>query len=141
MTPLPGQTILTQPRGPLLPAALFSILFQFLRPQEDNTARLSSKMEQREEVKSPWVQPGQTAQDSGPERDAPQSEGQEQGGNEDKMSRAWPGGAPCRAVTATAITAGDREVDVGLEGVGHVGTLAPGSRGAASYGVTPVSQH
>lgn len=40
-------TILTQPRGPLLPAALFSILFQFLRSQEDNTARLSSKMEQR----------------------------------------------------------------------------------------------
>lgn len=67
--------------------------------------------------------------------------GQEQRGNEAELSRAWPGGAPCGAVTAAAVAAGDRDVEVGREGVCHVGALAPGSRGAASYGITPVSQH
>lgn len=77
---------------------------------------------------------------SGPEEDTPQSEGQEQGGDEAQVGSAWPRGSASEAITATAAAAGD--VEVGQEeGVCHMGALAPGSCGAASHSVILVSQH
>lgn len=92
------------------------------------------------EDKRPWVQPGLGAQDSVPGEDTPQSEGQEQGDDEAEVGRAWPGGSASGVITATAVTAGDVEV-AQEEGVCRMGALAPGSGGAASHGVTPVSHH